>query len=313
MKKWEVSAQTARWIDENDHVGSIKFIKDCGFEALDYNINSLFNRTYNAETLTSFFDKSVEELYEFYKDLKAAAKEYDISFSQLHSVIPAYVRGDEVKSRYLLEVTKKMIAVAGYLDSPCIVVHPWGDCNVSKEEEIEVNMSLYRALMPTAKQYGVKICLENLYSVQDRNFFSGICSEPEEACMYIDRLNEEAGEELFGFCLDVGHVRCAGGNLYRYIKTLGKKRLTTLHIHDNNGACDSHMIPYTQMNMSGSKLSIDWEGFIRGLREIEYEGAIAFEIMNAITVIPQELKPAALRYIAEIGKYFRSRLEEQES
>lgn len=310
MKKWEVSAQTARWIDENDHVGSIKFIKECGFEALDYNINSLFNRTYDAETLTSFFDKSIEELYEYYADLKEASKEYEISFSQFHSVAPAYHYGDEKKTKYFMDVTKKMIAVAGYLECPCIVVHPWGDPNVSQEEEIEINMNMYRELMPWAKKYGVKICLENLYSVQDRNFFEGICSNAEEACMYIDALNEEAGEDLFGFCLDVGHVRCAGGNLYRYIKTLGKERLTTLHIHDNNGAWDSHMIPYTQMNAGGTKLAIDWEGFIRGLREIGYEGAIAFETMNAITIIPPELKPAALTYIAEIGKYFRSRLAE---
>ena len=64
------------------------------------------------------------------------------------------------------------------------------------------------------------------------------------------------------------------------------------------------------MNLDGSILAIDWEGFIKGLKEIDYEGALAFEIMNAITIIPPDLKPAALTYIAEIGKYFRSRIEE---
>ena len=83
-----------------------------------------------------------------------------------------------------------------------------------------------------------------------------------------------------------------------------------MHIHDNNGAYDAHMIPFTQMNTEGAKLAIDWEGFIKALREIGYEGALAFEIMNAITIIPPELKPAALTYIAEIGKYFRMRIEE---
>lgn len=310
MKKLEISAQTARWIDENDHRGSIKFIKECGFEAVDFNINSLFNRTYDEKNLTSFFDKSVEELFEYYADMKAAAKEYDIAFSQLHSVFPAYFPGDEERTRYFMEVTKKMIAVAGYLESPCIVVHPWKSLDTAKEVEIEVNMNLYRELIPVAKQYGVKICLENLYSIPYRNIIAGPCSTPEEACMYIDTLNEEAGEDLFGFCLDIGHARCVGANIYRFITTLGKKRLTTLHIHDNNGSCDAHLIPYTQMNLDGSILAIDWEGFIKGLKEIDYEGALAFEIMNAITIIPPDLKPAALTYIAEIGKYFRSRIEE---
>ena len=43
MKKLEISAQTARWLDETDHRGSIKFIKECGFEALDFNINSFLD------------------------------------------------------------------------------------------------------------------------------------------------------------------------------------------------------------------------------------------------------------------------------
>lgn len=310
MKKLEISAQTARWIDEKDHRGSIKFIKECGFEAVDFNINSLFNRTYDAEKLTSFFDKSVEELFEYYADMKAAAKEYDIAFSQLHAVFPVYFPGEEARTKYFMDVTKKMIAVAGYLESPCIVVHPWRNPYVAREEEIAINMNLYRELMPVAKQYRVKICLENLFYMKDRNFIAAGCTTPEEACMYIDSLNEEAGEDLFGFCLDVGHVKCVNGSLYRFIKTLGKERLTTLHIHDNNGTYDAHMIPYTQMNTEGLKLAIDWEGFIQGLKEIEYEGALAFEIMNAITIIPPELKPAALKYIAEIGKYFRNRIEE---
>ena len=63
MKKLEVSVQTARWFDEKKPAESMKLIKECGFEGVDYNINSLFQFSFDEENLTSFFDKSLEEIY----------------------------------------------------------------------------------------------------------------------------------------------------------------------------------------------------------------------------------------------------------
>lgn len=309
MEKWRVCAQTARWFDESDHAGSVAFIKKCGFEGLDYHINSLFNHSFDKENLTSFFDKSIEELYAYYADLKEASRRENIPFSQFHGIFPLYRPGQDAVNKYVMEVTEKMLAVCQYLDCHAIVIHPWGSPAATREEVWEINLAMYRQLIPMAKKYGVKICLENCWEVIGRDPIEGTCTDPADACDYVDRLNAEAGEELFGFCLDVGHAKLTARNLRRYINALGK-RLTLLHIHDNSGTYDSHMIPYTQMDVTGAKLSIDWEGFLGGLRDIGYEGAIDFETMSAITVIPPELKPAALTYIAEIGKYFRSRLAE---
>ena len=81
MKKLEVGVQSGNWYDESRPAESIRFIKDCGFEGIDYNINNLFDRTFDKENLTSFFDKSLEELFEYFKPMKEAAKENDISIS----------------------------------------------------------------------------------------------------------------------------------------------------------------------------------------------------------------------------------------
>ena len=70
------------------------------------------------------------------------------------------------------------------------------------------------------------------------------------------------------------------------------------------------MLPYTQVDRAGTKLSTDWEMFIKGIREIGYEGAISFESSRGIRIPPLELRKAVLRFLVEIGKYFRNRFEE---
>lgn len=306
MKKLEVSVQTARWFDEKKPVESMKFIKECGFEGVDYNINSLFQFSFDEENLTSFFDRSLEEIYEYYVPLKEAAKENGISFSQAHALFPPYHQGGgrDALNDYLIMVMEKMIAACGYLECPSIVIHPWIDWdNHDLEKEEEINMRIYTHMIPFAKQYGVKICLENMG-------VDSWCTDITDVCRHIDELNEIAGEDIFGFCLDIGHAKLTGKILYRYIKALGK-RLTVLHIHDNDGSKDSHVMPFTQVSAGNqNELAIDWDGMLKGLKEIGYEGPLAFETFVGITVVPPEMKKDALKYICAAGNYMRDKIEE---
>ena len=307
MKKLEVSVQTGGWYNETNPAESMKFIKECGFEGVDYNIDGLFKSTFDSENLTSFFDKDVEVLYEYFAELKRASEKYDVSISQAHSLFPIYYHGQDEKNQYVLEMMKKMIAVCGYLNCNAIVVHPWSNPTLQKKEVREINLNIYRQLIPVAKEYDVKVCLENLYTMYVDSYHEGSCTDAEEACWYIDTLNAEAGGDIFGFCLDVGHANMMGKNIYQYITTLGK-RLTTLHIHDNNGTCDGHMIPYTQRTMKGSGTVVDWDGFIKGLKEIGYEGPLSFETFRILDQMPDEVQDKVLQLIAEIGKYFKRQI-----
>ena len=42
--------------------------------------------------------------------------------------------------------------------------------------------------------------------VSDRELLR-VCADPDDAIWYLDTLNDYAGEELFGFCLDTGHLQ----------------------------------------------------------------------------------------------------------
>ncbi len=302
-----VSVQTGGWYDETNPEESMKYIKECGFEGVDYNIDSLFKTTFDPDNLTSFFDKDMEQLYEYFTPLKKVSEKYEIAIAQAHSLFPIYYHGQEDKNRYVVEITKKMIAVCGYLECDALVIHPWSNPELRKEEIRQINLDIYRKLIPAAKQYGVKLCLENLYTMYMSSYHEGTCTDAEEACWYIDTLNAEAGENIFGFCLDVGHANMMSKNIYQYITTLGK-RLTVLHINDNGGTCDGHMIPYTQRAMKGHGSVVDWDGFIKGLKEIGYEGPLSFETFRVLDQMPDEVQDKVLQLIAGIGTYFKRQI-----
>ena len=130
---------------------------------------------------------------------------------------------------------------------------------------------------------------------------AGHCTNPDRAAAEIDALNEKAGAEYFGLCLDTGHLNICRTPLYDYIPTLGK-RLTALHIHDNDQTNDLHMMPYTG--------TIRWDIFVRELKASGYEGDLSFETFAQVktTRIPKALIPSFLRTIADTAKYFRSEI-----
>ena len=279
----EISVQTACWWNESDPEGSFRFIKERGFEAVDYNIdNHLPADCIPKGELTTFFDRSVEELIEYYRPIKAAADKYGIRFAQMHGPFPMFVKDRDDINEYVLMATEKCLEVAKFLECPAVVVHPVK--RSTKEKERDCNLAIYRALMPTAKRTGVKVCLENLFS-----------------------LNEEAGEECFGFCFDVGHANLVGRNMRKYLNILGK-RLTILHIHDNDGTTDSHMLPFTQVYKWGTRFYTDWDGLIEGLRDIGYTGSLNFETFRVLRTFPASTKSEVLSLIAAIGREFKARM-----
>jgi hypothetical protein len=50
---------------------------------------------------------------------------------------------------------------------------------------------------------------------------------------------------------------------------------------------------------------------VTALKEINYQGTLNFETYAGLKGIPQELFPAMLKLVAEIGQYFRKRIIEE--
>lgn len=212
----------------------------------------------------TFFDAAVEDLLAFYRPVKEASQKHDLPIIMAHGVFPMHCDVAPSLDDYLIAVTEKMLAVCRYLECPRLVVHPVTLADQSLEEEM--TLAMYRRLIPAAKKYGVMICLENMFHFKGGRAICRACADMNEAYRYIDALNAEAGEELFGFCYDVGHT---------------------------NVTCDT---------------TTDWEAFLRGLKEIGYEGPLNFETAAAIEKMPEPIVKPLLRFTCEVGEYFRSEL-----
>lgn len=306
MKELIVSVQAAGWLNpllaEGKCEEGFALMKECGVEALDYNFEAkLPHRSIESGDKGTFFTQSIEEIIEYLKPIKAAADKYGIAFAQAHAPFPAYRLGDDEYNKYLIETIEKCMEACVFLGCPAIVVHPF--CHIDRKVAEEANLSVYRALIPAAKKYGVKVCLENIFFYHGGRIVVIDCSDAKRAAALVDKLNEEAGEDVFGFCFDLGHTTLLGTNVREFIRTMGK-RITVLHLHDNDGVRDQHLAPMTQRK-------VDWDGLIDGLRDIGYRGPISFESAKSILDgYPTELWGAMIEYTAEVGKYIRGKVLE---
>ncbi|MBQ8797613.1 MAG: sugar phosphate isomerase/epimerase [Oscillospiraceae bacterium] len=292
--------------DENPEK-AFGFIRDCGFDAVDFDFSPhIPNAEVRIGNVHGFYDADIETLLDYYRPIKAAADKVGIAFAQAHGPYPMSVEGHPEAHEYLLTVVEKMLAICQMMECPILVVHPMIIRN--RQQEFQLNMEMYRKLMPAARRYGVMICLENMHGPQNGHKVSRACSNMDDVCRYIDTLNGEAGETLFGFCYDVGHGNLTSNDIYEDIKQLGH-RLTALHIHDNDGLKDLHMIPYI-CRLTKKDLNTDWEGFLQALKEIGYRGALNLESAGSLTCLPQELFEPLLKYAAAVCGYFQKKILE---
>lgn len=299
----KICVQTAPLIAKLGIDTAFRLIHEAGIDGLDFNIDTELPGANIVKGIPSeLFSKSDEEIIEFARPYKEAGEKYGVYFHQMHAPFPSYVQND-AGNDIVLDAIKKCIMVAGYLNCKNVIVHPMFlgyDDKLDPKTEWDVNIERYSALIPAAKQYGVTVCLENMFTGHKGKIYGAICAEMSEANRYINYLNNIAEEKVFGFCLDVGHALLVGKDIYYTIMELGEN-LTTLHIHDNNGINDQHLFPYAGV--------CDWNRFLKGLKDVGYTGALSFETFNGFQVIDEELIPDAIKYQAAIGKMFAKRVD----
>ncbi len=288
-----------------------QLLHDAGFESIDWNIDSAWNAKAVRKgevPCGSIFERPIDEVIAHFADEVDILKKNGLVLNQAHAPFPAYVSGKPEVLDYAIEVYKRCIELCSHYDCRYLVIHGISltpsDNENTPETIHELNMKLYESLIPTLlKVKNVVVCLENLFSGKGKHYVEGVCSDPHQAVAYVDALNEKAGAEVFGFCLDTGHINLLQKDMRVYVPILGK-RIKALHIHDNDGMSDAHMAPYTG--------TIDWKAFYNVLREIGYEGDLDFETFAQTRKekLDAELVPSYLKLIADCGKHFRNKITE---
>lgn len=115
-----------------------------------------------------------------------------------------------------------------------------------------------QALIPVARQAGVRLLLENIISSGTR------------VQKLMELLDEIDPEREVGLCVDLGHAHVEGDVVEEL--RLALPRLAHLHLHDNDGQQDAHLAP--------GKGTIPWAAVLALLQQAGYSGKAALELRD---------------------------------
>lgn len=282
-----------------------RHIKDWGFDAVDANIDHVLSwGEISKGNIKQMLVEGGSDFFDLFKPWAEGAKEYGVDNYQAHAPFPSYVFGQELINSQMIEVLKNTIRACDLISCPNLIIHPFlagYDKRLSDEDEWELNIESYSRLIHVAKEYGITICLENMFTGFKGKIYAACCSDIQTAAKYVDTLNGIAGQECFGFCLDTGHALLCGLDIKQTMVTLGK-RIRAFHIHDNNGVSDQHLAPYMGV--------LDWNRFVEGLKAIKYESTLSFETFNVWNTVDKEVMDNMMRFICDCGHMFAKRAAE---
>ena len=271
---------------------AIPIFAEAGFDAIDY---SMFAMTGDDCPLNTVDPEK------YGNELRKKAEAAGLFFNQAHAPFPGWRAGDEAYNAKMPGRIAQSIRIAGVLGAKAIVVHPIA-YTVGGEEQKRVNFEYYRALAPVAKEYGIKIALENMWGYDGRRGYimPNVCSFGQDLAEYYDEL---ADPDVYTVCLDLGHCGLVGDEPDAAIRVLGHDRLGALHVHDNNYKADNHTVPYDY----GMKMN--WDAITKALGEIDYKGDFTFEADAFLGRFDEETVPAAVNFMAAIGRRLIAKIE----
>ncbi|MBE6641062.1 MAG: sugar phosphate isomerase/epimerase [Ruminococcaceae bacterium] len=256
--------------------GAIDFLKTTGFEAVDFDLRRGKKAPYPTE----------EEISVIIGDACTALKENGILCNQAHGPFGMKETGAWDMTNAIFARTVRSFFHYARLGAKYVVVHPVGRPDGS--DEIPVNVEMYKALLPYAKQAGVKIATENVFHITMQT--------PEK----VNRLLDTVNDEDLVFCFDTGHSTVVGTAPEDFIAGVNPKYLQVLHLHDNDGVHDRHMLPYTGV--------MKWDKIIAALKAANYKGDVNLEIPLYIEGMFKEAMPRAITLAAKVAEHIREEL-----
>ena len=145
------------------------------------------------------------------------------------------------------------------------------------------NIKAISDILEHVKGTDTVICLENLISSPAVNNVEGLM-------YFIDYFKSEN----LGICLDTGHLNINDKDQLGFIRRAGK-HIKALHLADNEGQADQHLMPYGKGN-------VDFAAVIREMKALDYKGLYNLEIPGERQA-PLEILGYKLEYIQKMMAY----------
>ena len=226
-----------------------------------------------------------------------------------HTVAAAPVLCRDTKRRdlngLLQNLAEESIKICGKAGCRYLVVRPLF-AGIQDPDMWNVNRTFYLSLASGAKEYGVMILLENQCRDMNGHLVRGLCSDGRQASEWVDRLNQEAGDVCFGFCMDIGVCNLCGQNMYDFCTALGD-RLKAVILRDCDGGRENSMLPFTSVNSGQSQT--DWLNLIRGLRGTGFDGKLMLSLGDTAAAFPPVLRPGLLQLAISVADYMIWQIE----
>lgn len=200
----------------------------------------------------------------------------------------------------LIRLTEECIRICGRTGCTSLIARPLFS-GVKSGDEWEVNRKYYLHFLDLARENQVTILLENQCRDQNGHLVRGICADGREAAQWVDRLNEEAKEERFGFCMDAGACSLCGQDMQDFSRSLGK-RIKAVILRDCDGHTECSMLPFTCA--AGGQSLTDWLGLIRGLRETGFDGQLILNFSDTAGAFSPILRPGLMKLARSTAEYF---------
>ena len=258
---------------------AIEMIAQAGFDAMDFSF-------YWMPKAENILDR--EDRLDYANRLRALADRHGLAVTQAHAPFDLKLTDAPEKQAYDYDQIRRSIEFSGILGVKQIIVHNLTTANPA--DFIDTNLAFFRSLEDVCSKSGVRVAVENLWSMKDGRIVGGRLSTARELGAFLDRLNPEH----FCGCIDLGHAEIVDEDSASFIRGLGTPRLHALHVQDTDLTRDSHMLPYLGKH--------NWAEITRALAEVRYEGDLTFEIFAFLNSFPKEALSGALRFAHTIGR-----------
>lgn len=240
-------------------VGAEKAVEYCGvagFDAWDYPLDHICSKYCGVKKgMDGALPLNGSEYLKMARKLRKIGEENGIVCHQTHAPT-------RWSCSCFLDCMKRAIEITAEAGAEICVTHP------NSAFTAEQNIEAYIRLMPFAKEYGVKIALENvwMWDFDNNKFGNSPFSEPIGMKKHMDVLTDDC----FIVCLDTGHAEIGDLNTSAVdIVNAMAGRVQALHIQDTDRRQDNHEIPFT--------MDIPFEPIVRALKENGYKGFFSLE------------------------------------
>jgi len=275
----------------------IRILKDAGYDALDLTLTRLSTDPDYRFCGTDYAD--------YAKQVAMWAKKADLPFLQSHTPFDFHWGNPNELEERFFPLTVKALEISALVGVKIAVVHPYtyGATDRNQKEIFDLNMQIYRRLLPYAKEFDVKIALENMYRRDEKRnvFVPSTCGTPEQFNQYLDALDSDYAVG----CLDLGHASLVGIEAQDFIRAMGADRIQALHVSDNDYLHDTHTLPGLGC--------MDWDEILKALAEIGYQGHFTYEADRFMKNFEDAFKPTASRFMADRGRFLIRRFQQYQT